>query len=266
MKHPVIALITDFGTDDVYVGVMKGAILSISPDADIVDITHAIPRHDILAGSHTLLASYPFFPEGSIFVAVVDPGVGGDRAVLCARAEARYFLAPDNGLLGQILSEKGYEALVRVEREDLFIKPVSSTFHGRDIFAPVAAHISMGLDIKSLGPEVADYMRLESAGPEVGPGRIAARVAWVDSFGNIVTNCPAEAAEEVVADWASIGIEGRGEEISLVRSYDSVPEGALLAIVGSSGFLELSVREGSAAERLGIEPGDAVVLLKSKGE
>ena len=164
MKRPVIALITDFGTDDVYVGVMKGAILSVNPGAEIVDITHSIPRHDVQAASSTLLASHSFFPEGSVFVAVVDPGVGGARAVICARSGGKLFLAPDNGILGPLLDEKGCDKLVRVENQDLFLKPVSSTFHGRDIFAPVAARLSAGLDMDELGPEAAGYIRLDRTG------------------------------------------------------------------------------------------------------
>ena len=266
MKHPVIALITDFGTDDVYVGVMKGAILSVNPGAEVVDITHAIPRHDIRAASSTLLASYAFFPEGSIFVVVVDPGVGGARAVICARADGRYFLAPDNGVLGPLLDEKGYDSVVRVENQDLFLKPVSSTFHGRDIFAPVAAHLSAGLDIAELGPEAHGFVRLERAGPEVAQDRVAAHVTWVDRFGNVVTDCPASAVHEVMAAWDGMALEGHEAGFPLVESYGAVARGSLLAIVGSSGFLELSVREGSAARRLGLGSGDPVVLVRTGGK
>jgi S-adenosylmethionine hydrolase len=266
MKYPVIALITDFGLHDVYVGVMKGVILSVNPDARVVDVTHSIPRHDVAAASHALAAAVDFFPAGAIFTVVVDPGVGTGRAVICAEIDGRYFLAPDNGLLGPMLDEKGYDALVRVQREDLCLNPVSSTFHGRDIFAPVAAHMSAGLSVSDLGPETSEYVSFEITAAEIGPGRVVASVTWIDNFGNAVTNCPASSAGEVIRGWSGIAVEGRPENIPLVTSYESVPPGALLAIVGSSGYLEISVREGSAAERLGLKSGDTVALVESEGE
>ena len=266
MKRSVIALITDFGLNDVYVGVMKGVMLSINPDAVIVDITHSIPRHDIAAGSYALRAAYGFFPEGTVFVIVVDPGVGGKRPIICARSGGRYFLAPDNGVLGALLSEEGYESLVRVEREDLYLKPVSSTFHGRDIFAPVAAHLSEGLDIRSLGEATADFVRVEIPEAETGREGIVADVRWVDIFGNVVTSVTARTAREVVGKWAGIAIRGKRERFPLVESYEALMPGGLLAIVGSSGFLEISVREGSAAERLGLAAGERIVLIESGEE
>jgi S-adenosylmethionine hydrolase len=273
MKHAVIALITDFGLNDVYVGVMKGVIHSIDPDARVVDITHSVPRHNVAAASYALSASFGFFPDGSVFVVVVDPGVGGERAVLCAKTVGKFFLAPDNGILSALLDERGYETLVKVENEDLYIRPVSSTFHGRDIFAPVAAHLAAGFDIDRLGPETADYVRAGIREVDAGRDRIVAGVSWVDGFGNVITNCAASAVRDVMSAWAAVAIEGRGEgdqltdeRLTLVTSYDAVPPGALLAIVGSSGFLEISVREGSAAERLGLKPGDYLVLVEREAE
>jgi len=263
MKHSVIALITDFGLSDVYVGVMKGTILSLNPEARIVDITHSIPRHDIMAGSHALMASYRYFPEGTVFVVVVDPGVGSDRAIICAESEGRYFLAPDNGVLGAILTERGYDSLVKVGREDLYIKPVSATFHGRDVFAPVAAHLSMGMDMADLGERAHGFARIDIPVAEVTAGRVAACVLWVDSFGNIVTNVSASAVRDVISGWSGIGVEGRAHGLRLVGSYEAVAPGSLLAIVGSSGFLEFSVRGGSAARTLELSPGDRLVLVES---
>lgn len=273
MKHPVIALITDFGLDDVYVGVMKGVILSINPAARIVDITHSIPRHDVRAASHALLASCRFFPEGSIIVVVVDPGVGGKRRIICAKSDGRYFLAPDNGVLGAMLSERGYDSLVTVEREDLRLVPVSLTFHGRDIFAPVAAHLSKGMDIGALGAPIADFARLEMPGARFESGRVMTEIRWVDSFGNIVTNVAASTVRDVMGGWAGMIVEvGVGEEkagrdvlrLPLVEAYEMVPPGSLLAIVGSSGFLEISVREGSAGDRLSVTVGDSLLIREEK--
>lgn len=273
MKDSVIALITDFGVADVYVGVMKGVILSINPAARIVDITHSIPRHDVRAASHALMASYRFFPEGSVFVVVVDPGVGGGRRIICAKSDGSYFLAPDNGVLGAMLSERGYDSLVTVEREDLRLVPVSLTFHGRDIFAPVAAHLSKGMDIGVLGAPTADFTRLEMPEARFESGRFVADIRWVDSFGNIVTNVAASTVRDVMGGWAGMIVEvGGGEEkvgrdvarVSLVEAYEMVPPGSLLAIVGSSGFLEISVREGSAGDRLSVSVGDSLVIREDK--
>ncbi len=273
MKHPVIALITDFGLADVYVGVMKGVILSINPAARIVDITHSIPRHDVRAASHALLASYRFFPEGSIIVVVVDPGVGGERRILCAKSEGRYFLAPDNGVLGAILSERGYDSLVTVEREDLRLVPVSLTFHGRDIFAPVAAHLSKGVDIGALGAPITDFARVEMPEARFESGRVMTEIRWVDSFGNIVTNVAASTVRDVIGGWAGMIVEVSGGEekagrdvvrLPLVEAYEMVPPGSLLAVVGSSGFLEISVREGSAGDRLNVTVGDSLLIREDK--
>ncbi len=261
MRRPVIALITDFGLHDVYVGVMKGVILGVNPEARIVDVTHSVPRHDVAAGSYALSASLDYFPEGTVFAVVVDPGVGSDRAVICARSDGRYFLAPDNGVLAPVLTGRGYDALVRVEREDLYLRPVSSTFHGRDVFAPVAARLSAGLDIGALGREVSDFVRLDAPEAEAGPEGVKAGVAWVDAFGNVITTCPARLVDAVIGRWGRIAVHGRDASFPLVACYEAVPPGELLAIVGSSGFLEISVREGNAARLLGLGTGDGILLV-----
>jgi S-adenosylmethionine hydrolase len=278
MKESVIALITDFGLDDVYVGVMKGVILSINPTVRIVDITHSIPRHDIRAASHALLASHRFFPKGSVFVVVVDPGVGGERRIICAESDGRYFLAPDNGVLGALLRGGGYDSLVTVERESLYLVPVSSTFHGRDIFSPVAAHLSKGMDIGALGAATSDFVCVEMPEARVEPRRVVADVRWIDSFGNIVTNVAASTVRDVMDGWSGMvaareggdsGAEEAGREparLPLVESYEAVSPGGLLAIIGSSGFLEISVREGSAADRLNVSAGDRLILKEDRRE
>jgi S-adenosylmethionine hydrolase len=254
MSSP-IALLTDFGLDDWYVGVMKGVILSINPGVTIVDLTHSVPRHDIGAANFAVLASYRYLPAGAVVVVVVDPGVGGERS----------FVFPDNGVLTELLDREGYDQLVRVENPEFFLEPVSSTFHGRDIFAPVAAHLTLGVGIERLGPAVTRYRRIEIAQPETGKDRATTRIRWVDRFGNLITDCPAGMAKEMLGRWGGLSLDlGGGRKADLVAAYGKVPRGCPLGIIGSSGYLEISVREGSAARALGLALGDSVVLRKSQ--
>jgi S-adenosylmethionine hydrolase len=268
MDSNTIALLTDFGLHDWFVGVMKGVMLSINPGASVVDISHAVPRHDVGAASFALMASYRYLPAGSVAVVVVDPGVGTERPILCARSAGRIFVAPDNGIIAGLLELEGHTTLVSVENDTYFLKPVSATFHGRDIFAPVAAHLSLGLDPRKLGPEVTDYRRLEIPSPQVRSSSVVGSVRWIDSFGNLITDYPAGLLDELEERWGrdlSVGSMEKGERHSLriVACYESVEPGGLLAIRGSSGYLEISARERSAAEILGIQVGDGLTLQQS---
>jgi S-adenosylmethionine hydrolase len=270
MRSNAVALLTDFGLHDWFVGVMKGVVISINPDASIVDISHEIPRQNIVAGSFALAASYSYLPVGSVTAVVVDPGVGTRRRVLCARSAGRLFLAPDNGVLSGLMAREGRAKLVSVENDTYFFKPVSSTFHGRDIFAPVAAHLSLGVHMEDLGPEIGDCLRLEIPSPQTEGDLLAISVQWIDGFGNVITNCPSVLVDEIEARWGgelSIGAGAEAGEaqvdlrdIKIAASYEAVGPGQLLAIRGSSGYLEISVRQGSAAEILGIAIGDKLHL------
>jgi S-adenosylmethionine hydrolase len=294
MKHPFIALITDFRLDDVYVGVMKAVILSVNPDARTLDVTHSIPKHNVAAASVALMSCFDYLPEGTIVVAVVDPGVGGGRDIIAASTAGKTCLAPDNGLLAPLVTGYGADVVVRVDRPDLYVKPVSSTFHGRDVFAPIAAHLSLGLDITKLGPATTDYVRLDLPEAAIEPGKVTAEVLWVDSFGNIVTNLNGDLARDCLGGWRGISIyvkarqehpeSGRGGEgtptrpgrlvapaavltgVPLVESYEAVPPGMPLAIRGSSGRLEISLREANAALRLGVGIGDTITLVDGGSE
>ena len=188
---PIITLLTDFGTEDEYVGVMKGTILSIHPQAVIVDLTHHVSPQQVLQAAHILEASYRYFPEGTIHVIVVDPGVGTDRRIIVLKNEKHVFLAPDNGVLSLILDAGSVEFAAVVEADDFFLKPVSRTFHGRDIFAPLAAHLSKGLPLSRLGSETSpdQLNRLEIAKPYVAEDReIIGSIVGVDHFGNLITD------------------------------------------------------------------------------
>ena len=263
MAEPIIALVSDFGLEDWYVGVMKGVVLSVNPNAVVIDVVHTIPKQNVLAGSFALRASYSYLPPGAVVVAVVDPGVGTERRILCARAGGRLFLAPDNGILTGVLAREGRARIVSVEDDEYFLKPVSRTFHGRDIFASVAGHLSLGLSPDRLGPEVKEIRVIEADAPEVRDASVTVTVEWIDSFGNLITNCDRALAAELGARWGKLSIAGAGgKPVSIVESYESAGEGELLAIVGSSGHLEISVREGSASRLLGVRIGDRLELTR----
>ena len=239
---PVITLLTDFGTADYFVGAVKGAILSVNPAAVVVDITHEIPPQDIEAGAFTLLAAYKTFPAGTIHVAVVDPGVGSTRRPIILSANEQFFVGPDNGLFSYIYDREPSHRIVHVTSDRYFRPSVSTTFHGRDIFAPVAAALSTGIAVEEFGAEIDDAVQLPSLESPL-------RIINIDRFGNCVTNI--RRAEK------SLVINGR--TIREVRRFYGEGDGeSLFAIWGSAGFLEISVNGGSAAKVLGVKRGDEI--------
>ena len=254
--RPLITLLTDFGVDDAYVGVMKGVIASACPGARVIDLTHGIPPQDVPAAAWVLAANRRYFPEDTVHTAVVDPGVGSDRRVLAAEAGGQVFLAPDNGLLSLVLADAPPEVLVSVQSEWLYRKPVSRTFHGRDVFAPVTAAIAGGKSVAELGPTTADWLRLPPLRLERQAGGIVeGQVVYVDHFGNLVTNIPADDVPSTPQ------VEVAGHTITGLRqSYDAAGVDELLTVIGSSETLEISVRGGSAAEQLQAAAGDAVTV------
>lgn len=241
---PVITLLTDFGTADYFVGAVKGAILSVNPHAVIVDITHEIPPQDIEAGAFTLLAAYKTFPAGTIHVAVVDPGVGSTRRPIIVSANEQFFVGPDNGLSSYIYDREPSHRIVHVTSERFFRPSVSTTFHGRDVFAPVAAALSNGVALEEFGAEIHDAVRLPSLEEPL-------RIIHIDRFGNCVTN--------ITRAEKSLVINGRTIS-EFRRFYGEGDKESLFAILGSAGFLEISVNGGSAAKVLGVKRGDEVSL------
>lgn len=254
MRHaPVIALLTDFGTRDPYVGVMKGVILSICPAARIVDLCHDLPPQDVAAGSRALTANLRFFPEGTIFVAIVDPGVGSERAAVALRAEDRLFLGPDNGILAALDLDRA----VRIQNKAVMLNPVSKTFHGRDVFAPAAAHLARGVKLDFLGPPIERLKDLELPEPRVTRAGLIGEVVWIDRFGNLVTNIPSERFKE------GAGVRlGRRWIGKVVPTYASVKPGELTALIGSSGTLEIAVRDGDAHDATGASIGAPVLVTQ----
>ena len=242
----VIALLTDFG--EFYPGVMKGVIRKITKE-EVVDITHSVRAQNVFEGAFLLYNTYKFFPKGSIFVAVVDPGVGGKRRALAVKTKNYWFVAPDNGIAYPSASEDGIEKIISLNSEKLseFSGELSSTFHGRDVFAPAAALIAEG-KIDEYGEEIETMKELELFEVKIGE-KIACRVAYIDRFGNIVTNL----RREIVEDLKPKGFYINGTRIPFVEKYEDVKVGEPLALIGSFNTLEISVREGNAAEIFGIK-------------
>lgn len=258
----LIALLTDFGLKDHYVGVMKGVILGINPRARLVDLSHEVPSHGVLDAYFLLSNSFRYFPQGTIFVAVVDPGVGSEREILAVQTDRHTFLAPDNGLLGFLEKEETIRRAVCVRNRKYALNPVSSTFQGRDVFAPAAAHLSLGLDLGELGPEAESMRKLAPPVPRVTrEGVIVGEVVAVDRFGNLVTNIPAKPLAS--ADTVEIRI-GRVTIDRLSRSYAEGQKGRPIAVAGSTGNVEISINRGDARGKLGARVGTPVRVRHSQ--
>lgn len=246
-----IALLTDFGHRDAYVGVLHGVISARAPQVRVIDLCHEVSPQGVAEAGFLLATSVPFFPSGTVYVAVVDPGVGSARQVLCARTAAGCFLAPDNGLLSETLASQELLELVAVTQRELFLPNLSNTFHGRDLFAPVAAHLALGAPLSSLGPSLTDFVRLPAPRLTWLENAAEAVVRYVDRFGNCVSNLP------------SVGLAGiRSARIGEVEipgplhvSYVAVPLNQPLLVAGSSGFVEVSVNAGNAARMLNLQVG-----------
>ena len=242
----LITLLTDFGTRDHFVGTMKGVILSINPEARIVDISHDISPGDIRAAAFVLAQAYPYFPPGTIHVVVVDPGVGSSRRAIAARTPNGYFIAPDNGVLAWVFSCHRDCDVVALTQPRFHRPHVSRTFHGRDIFCPVAAHLSRGVPFEELGPKIVDFDAGTVEQPKKHGNILRGRVIYVDRFGNLVTNVPHEALERRPLVSVRVGplVIDR-----LSESYAERAAGEPLAILGSHGFLEIAARDDNAAQK-----------------
>ncbi len=258
---PLITLTTDFGTGSPYVAVMKGVILSLNPAATVVDITHDVPAQDVRFAAVVLDDVADRFPAGTIHVVVVDPGVGTDRALVFARIGRQCFLAPDNGVLSRLARRSPPSKIVRLTEPDYWLHPVSATFHGRDILAPVAARLSLGIDPDHLGVPMDRLVLLDWPEVRQTPGRIEGSVLVVDSFGNLITDITAELLGDVRMAAGARVFCRRHLVQGISRTYGDACAGAMVALVGSSGRLELAVVGGSAAATLQAQPGDQVLVI-----
>jgi S-adenosylmethionine hydrolase len=272
VQRPVITLTTDFGTADTFVGTMKGVIMGIAPDAQIVDLTHEVPPQDVRTGAFALASSYRYFPVGTIHIAVVDPGVGTRRHPIAVTTDIATFVCPDNGLLSYPLDEahafvernpfamgrvglpKNWHA-VHLSNTDYWLRPPSATFHGRDIFAPAAAHLAIGVPIASMGNRVRDLAAFAVPRPRTSPGTTVGEVLHVDRFGNLITNVRHSDLPE-----GQLHIRIAGVAISgLSETYQDGAD--LIALMGSSGTLEIAFRNGNASRTLGVTAGADVHIV-----
>ncbi len=263
-ERRIVTFTTDFGLNDPFVGIMHGVVLNIYPETAVVDISHAVSSYDVLDGAWTIAQAYLFFPPRTVHVVVVDPGVGSKRRPIIAETRDYIFVAPDNGVLSLVESREPKFSVRHITADRYFLQPVSQTFHGRDIFAPVGGWLSKGVAPAEFGPEISDYVRL--ALPEVkrvGTNSVCGVVLRVDKFGNLITNI---SERDVPALLASPSPPFRlmiaGQTIShLCHSYAEGGDNEVFAIFGSSGFLELAARQASAAEKLGAGVGTEVEIV-----
>lgn len=295
----IITLLTDFGNQDAYAGIMKGVIAGINPLAKIIDICHNVPPQDIFKGAYLLSTSYQYFPKGSIHVAVVDPGVGSKRTIVCAETRNYLFLAPDNGILGFILQEEQPKRLVRVTNTTYFLPAPSNTFHGRDVFAPVAAHLSLGVKPHQLGSPIEQLDQLHIPKPyHTKTGHLEGQIICIDRFGNLITNITEEHLAQYISNQRLVRIQrpgirsqkqGAGSRtpdrlrqtfsnkmlqnshpiiitirrkkiLGLSKTYTDVKQGEPLLLLGSAGFLEISVRQGNAQKYFKVNRGTSIMV------
>ncbi len=263
-RRQLVTLLTDFGTRDPYVAAMKGVLLSRCPRAEIVDISHEVPPQDVVAGAFILAEAARTFPEGTLHVVVVDPGVGTDRAILAGGFGEQRFLWPDNGVITFVAESWQTRELVTVSNTQYLPAGVSRTFHGRDIFAPVAAHILNGLDLPRLGPQPKTFTMLDL--PQAAPdgAEMVGRILHVDRFGNLISNIPADAIEQWCPDVETVHVRCEGRDIGpLLGTYGHAEPGRPLALINSMDLLEVAVSSGRADEALGLGAGAEVRLRQA---
>ena len=282
----VITLLTDFGNQDAYVGIMKGVIAGINPFANIVDICHSISPQDIFSGAYLLYTSYKYFPRKTIHVVVVDPGVGSRRNIICVETKNYFFLAPDNGILSFIVQEERLKSIIRVTNSKYFLPSLSSTFHGRDVFAPVAAHLSLGVRSQKMGIKINQPEQLDIPKPvPKKAGQVEGQIIYIDRFGNLITNikkeylvkwvggqksevgsqktdtCKKASKEKILSqrDTMETTIEKK-KIIALSKNYTDVNAGEPLVLIGSAGFLEVSINQGNAQRYFKADKGSKIII------
>ncbi len=276
----IITLLTDFGNQDAYVGIMKGVIAGINPFANIVDICHSVPPQDIFSGAYLLYTSYKYFPCKTIHVAVVDPGVGSRRDIVCVETKDYFFLVPDNGLLSFIIQNEKPKSIFRITNNKYFLPSPSNTFHGRDVFAPVAAHLSLGVKPQQLGIKINQLEQMDIPTPiSKKTGQVEGQIIYIDRFGNLITNIKKEyLVKGVGSQKLEVGINqrkttlkklfslcntietviGKKKIIGLSKTYTDVKPGEPLVLFGSAGFLEVSINQGNAQRYFRVDRGNKI--------
>jgi len=256
-------LTTDFGVKDAFVATMKGVILSICSEARIVDISHEVPKYNIRYGAFLLSQASPYYPKGIIHVAVIDPGVGTDRRRIIVEGRREIYVGPDNGVFSMVMELEGVVRVVEIRDKRFMLPHVSNTFEGRDVFAPVAAHLAKGVKIEEFGPEIQDPVKLQMSRVEIVGRTVVGEIIHIDGFGNIITNIQMSSLKEAKLAGGCrlmVGINKISKEMPFCKAYGEMPVGKLLTIIGSSGFMEISVNQGSAEMVFKAEVGDAVKL------
>ena len=263
MTPPVIALLTDFGTQDHYVGAMKGVVLGICPDVTLVDLSQEISRHNVRSGALELAAAYRYFPVGTVFLAVVDPGVGSERRAMAAEAGGFQFLAPDNGILTEVFRQTPPARVVEVTEHRYALSTVSRTFEGRDRFAPAAAWLATGVNLAQLGRPLTSWHMLATQDPAIDDDHLVGEVMRVDHFGNLITNVDRAVLERFAAG-GSVSIAAGTQVIDrIVATYGDVAPGVACALFGSSNHLEVAVNGSGAAVHLGLDRGAPVTISRT---
>jgi len=262
---PIITLLTDFGTRDPYVAAMKGTILKICADAKIVDISHEVPRFNIKHAAFLMIQTTQYFPEGTIHVVVVDPGVGTSRRRIMIETKKNFFIGPDNGVLIPAAEREGISQIIEIRSTKYMLSEVSKTFEGRDVFAPVAAHLASGTPLESFGNLIKNVVRHPFQSPKISKDGISGEVIHIDVFGNLITNIGKNhlrAKNIKFGEEIAVSINDRTHKIPFLRTYGDSSKGEYLATIGSSGFLEISINQGNAAHDLGVEVSAKIFVTK----
>jgi S-adenosylmethionine hydrolase len=273
VNRPIIGLLTDFGDEDFFVASLKGVIGQINPDARVIDITHHVPSFNVLSGGFLLYAAYSYFPQKTIFLAVVDPGVGSSRKILCVETERYFFIGPDNGVLSMALDRETVLQIIEATETEYFLPHLTHTFEARDKMAPLAGWLSKGTPCENFGPKIVSYNRIDVRQPKGEGNNVVGRILHIDKFGNMITNIPAEMLMEKLETLNSRSLrlrlmkggevdtpELRSLDIRFRKTYEEAEKGEPMCLLGSLGFLEIAVREGSASEWLKSDVGDGIIL------
>lgn len=265
MPTPILTLLSDFGLKDPYVAEMKAVILTISPDVRIVDIGHMIEKFNVRMGAFVLASAAPYFPQGTVHVAVVDPGVGTRRRALLVETTRAYYVGPDNGLLMLAAKREGIQHAYAIARLELLLPQASSTFHGRDVFAPTAAYLTKRTPPVEFGSEITDYVVPEFTSPIVKDGAVTGEVLHIDDFGNIIANIVKKDLDKIdieLGEAITIKAPRKSLRTRFCETYGDARVKSVLALIGSHGFLEIAINQGNAAKKLGIRSGDSLTITR----
>lgn len=264
MKHPIITLLTDFGTRDHYVATMKGVILKINPKCLLIDISHEVNKQNIKEGAFLLDSAFSYFPKGTIHLAVIDPGVGSGRKPILFKTKNYFFIGPDNGLLTIAAERDGVRDVFELTNKKYFLPNISKTFHGRDIFAPVAAYLSLKIKPENFGKKIGSWVKLDLKEPILKGDKLLGEIVYIDSFGNLISNIDQKRLMSFIGS-TLFNIKIKRKKISEIKQgYWEGKEGEILALIGSRGFLEISVKNGNARTTLKAKICDPIIIERGK--